>query len=193
MKARLLLIAIVVITLGNSPNIAEHKFEMDKYHSRLGFSVKHFGISSVEGIFKNFEARLVSEKEDFSDAVIAMTAEAKSIDTGVDMRDNDLRSDNFFDIAKYPNIEFKSTSFKKREGRNYVLAGDITIHGITKPISFDVTYNGRNLNPMSKKYSNGFTINGKLNRNDFKVGSGPSAAAVGDEVELRSNVEFIEN
>src|SRR3954468_13763746 len=75
---------------------------LDKNHSQLGFSIGHFGISHTEGRFGEFEASLVSSREDFSDARITMTAQVKSINTGVEMRDNDLRSANWFDAEKYP-------------------------------------------------------------------------------------------
>jgi polyisoprenoid-binding protein YceI len=170
---------------------AQNTYELDKNHARLGFSVMHFAISKVEGSFKDFTATFTSSKEDFSDAVIEMEAEAKSIDTDNDMRDKDLRSENWFDVTKYPKITFKSTSFKKVKDKSYKLAGNITIHGITKPIVFNVLYNGKSLNPMSKKNSVGFTVEGKLNRKDFVVGTDAFNGVVGDEVEVRSNVEFI--
>lgn len=192
MKTQSILIAIGILTVGITSSTAQ-TYEMDKNHSKLAFSAIHFGISHVEGDFKKFEAKLKSGKEDFSDAYIEMTAEVQSIDTDVEMRDKDLRSPDWFDVEKYATITFKSTSFKKINGNNYLLEGNITIHGITKQITFNVVYNGKMVNPMSKKQLLGFTITGKLNRNDFKVGTGPSSIAVGDEIELRSNVEFILN
>jgi polyisoprenoid-binding protein YceI len=120
-----------------------------------------------------------------------MTADASSIDTDVEMRDKDLRSSNWLDVEKYPKIIFKSSSFKKIGDKMYKLEGNITIHGVTKPITFDVVYNGKAQNPMTKKNSVGFTVTGKLNRKDFSVGMGPSASVVGEEVNLKSNVEFI--
>ena len=190
---KVIFLAIIIIASGFGLVLTQHMYVMDKNHSRLGFSATHLGISHVDGNFKNFEAKLNFSKEDLSDAVIEMTAEAKSIDTDVEMRDNDLRSSNFFDVTKYPTIEFKSTSFKKMEANKYTLAGNITIHGVTKPITFDVTYNGKIVHPMSKKNVMGFTLTGKLNRKDFHVGSGATSLAIGDEIELSSNVEFIDS
>ncbi len=166
-------------------------YKLDQNHTKVGFSITHFGISHVEGRFKNFAITLVSKKEDFTDAVIEMKAEVKSINTDIDMRDEDLKSEKWFDSEKYPTLSFKSTSFKKLSGNKYKLDGNITIHGITKPISLDVIYNGKAPNPMTSKSSVGFTIIGKLNRNDFSVGQ--AGGVVGDEVELVSNVEFIIN
>jgi len=170
---------------------AQSNYTLDKNHSRLSFTATHFAISHVEGNFKNFDATLKSTKEDFTDAVITMTADVKSINTDVDMRDKDLRSSSWFDVEKFPNIEFKSNSFKKVSGKSYLLEGTVTIHGVTKPITFDVSYNGKALNPMSKKHMVGFTITGKLNRKDFGVGTEAFEGVVGKEIELKSNVEFI--
>lgn len=170
---------------------SQNTYTLDSSHAQLAFRLKHLGISFVEGNFKTFDATFVSAKDDFTDAIIEMTADAKSINTDVDMRDNDLR-ENWFEVAKYPMLNFKSTSFKKVSGNNYKLEGNITMHGVTKPITFDVVFNGKAQNPYSKKYSYGFTITGKLNRNDFGIGK-EIIPTVADEVSLRSNVEFIIN
>jgi polyisoprenoid-binding protein YceI len=171
--------------------VAQKTYTLDKYHSRVGFSVVHFGISNVEGNFKIVDAQLDSKKEDLTDATINFTADVNSINTDVEMRDNDLKSDKYFDAAKYPTIIFKSSSLKKVADKKYKLKGEITIHGVTKPIEFDVTYNGTAVTAM-KQNTAGFTITGKLNRLDFGVG-GPVATGISNEVELRSNVEFTIN
>lgn len=166
-------------------------YTLDKAHSRVGFSATHFGISQVNGRFKEFSATFNSKKDDFSDAVIEMTANVSSIDTDNDTRDKDLRSENWFDATKYPTITFKSTSFKKTGGNTYELTGNITIRGITKPITFQVVYHGKEINPSTKKNTIGFTVTGKLNRKDFQVGTGPASTIVGDEINLKSNAGFI--
>ncbi len=163
-------------------------YSLDKAHARLSFESNHMGISFVDGIFKDFDATLVSKKADFSDAQITMTAQVKSIDTRVEMRDEDLRK-NFFETDKYPTITFKSKSFKKVSGNKYKLSGDLTMHGVTKPIVFDVVLNGSAESPFNHKTSYGFTISGKLNRSDYGVDY--ELNLVGDEVILKSNVEFV--
>ncbi|MCD6019927.1 MAG: YceI family protein [Bacteroidetes bacterium] len=166
-------------------------YTVDKNHTRVGFSATHFGISKVDGRFKDVSATMTSKKEDYTDAVIEMTTNVSTIDTDNDTRDKDLRSENWLDANKYPTINFKSTSFKKTGGNTYELTGNITIHGITKPITFQVVYNGKEINPATKKNTIGFTVTGKLNRQDFQVGTGPASAIVGDEIELRSSAGFI--
>ena len=168
---------------------AQKTYTLDKYHSRVGFSATHFGISHVEGNFKTIDATLQASKADLSDAVITFSADVNSINTDVEYRDNDLKSAGYFDAAKFPTLSFKSTSFKKVSGKNYKLAGNITIHGITKPVVFNVIYNGTAVTAM-KKPTAGFTITGKIKRTDFGVGGSPLTSGIGDVIELRSNVEF---
>lgn len=177
---------LVSITLFSQTN-----YSFDKYHSRLSFSAFHLGISSVEGIFKIFEATFSAEKDDFSDAQITMVADVRSISTEVEIRDNELR-EKWFETLKFPTMNFKSTSFRKVGDRDYKLTGNITIHGVTKPITFDVVYNGKAQNPFSQKYSHGFTITGKLDRIAFGIGK-ETIPTVSARIGLRSNVEFVIN
>jgi polyisoprenoid-binding protein YceI len=171
-------------------SFSQATYELDKNHARLGFSVTHFGISHVEGTFRNFDVIMKSAKSDFTDAQINLTADINSIDTDNDMRDKDLKGANWFDAEKYPTLTFKSKSFKKLSGNKYALSGDLTMHGVTKPITLDVVYNGKSANPMTKKMSAGFTMTGKLNRKDFAIGP-DSGSPVGNDIEIRSNVEFV--
>lgn len=186
------IITLIAATILTTFMFAQNSYTLDKNHSRLSFSALHFGISHVEGNFKKFDASFISSKEDFSDAQIELIADVSSINTEVEMRDADLR-DNWFEVQKFPTLTFKSTSFKKVNGKNYKLKGNITIHGVTKPIEFDVLFNGKAQSPFTKKYLYGFTITGKLNRNDFGIGKEPITTGVAYEIELRSNVEFIIN
>ncbi len=112
--------AIVITTF----SFAQNNYSLDKNHARLSFSAYHLGISHIEGNFKTFDATFVSNKEDFSDAQIELTADVKSINTEVEMRDHDLR-DNWFEVAKFPTLNFKSTSFKKASGNKYKLTGHL--------------------------------------------------------------------
>jgi len=169
---------------------AQNTYTLDKYHARLTFTALHDGISYIDGIFKIFDATLVSSKEDFSDAEIEMNADANSLSTEVAPRDEDLR-DNYLETQKYPTLSFKSTSFTKVRGNKYTLKGLITIHGVTKPIEFDVVFNGKGQNTHTHKYSYGFTITGKLNRADFNIGGDPILNGIGYEIELKANVEFL--
>lgn len=165
----------------------------DTNHAKVGFSVTHMMISDVEGSFKKATATLTSTKDDFTDAVVEFSAEAGSINTDNEMRDNDLKSAKFFDVAQFPAVTFKSTSFKKANVANtYIVKGDLTMHGVTKPVILTAVAR-LGTNPMSKKTVAGFKITGKLKRSDFKIGDGVPSAIVSDEVLIDANAEFIKN
>jgi len=180
---------LIAILLFATATFAQKKYTLDKNHARVGFSAVHFGISNIEGNFRNFDVTLDVKNDDLSDSVFTFTADVNSLNTDVQMRDDDLRSPHFFDVAKFPTMTFKSTSFKKIKGKKFKLTGLITIHGVTRKIDFDVLFNGMALTAM-KKPTAGFTITGKLNRLDFGVGGPVADNGVGNEIQLRSNLEF---
>lgn len=163
---------------------------LDKGHAKLGFSISHLMISDVEGAFHSFDAKLTSAKDDFSDAVIELSAEMKSVNTADEKRDEHLRKPDFFDVEKFPSLTFKSKSFTKVDGKKYKLSGDLTLHGVTKPVTLDVTVNGPIVHPFNKKTVAGFKVSGIIKRSDFGVGNVPTAV-VGDEVTIVANAEFI--
>jgi polyisoprenoid-binding protein YceI len=165
----------------------------DDPHSQLGFTVTHLGIADVSGTFNDFDVTVKSTKPDFSDASFELTAKTASIDTRVDARNNHLKSADFFDVAKYPTLDFKSTSIKKAGKNKYKLTGNLTLHGVTKPVTMDLIYRGTVENRMSKKQTVGFQLTGKIKRSDFNVGSGFPAPMISDEVRIKADGEFIQN
>jgi polyisoprenoid-binding protein YceI len=168
---------------------AQTKWTVDKNHAKIGFTVTHMMLSEVDGNFKKFDATVTSSKPDFSDAVFELTIDAASISTDNDNRDNDLKGEHYFDVAKYPQITFKSTSISKVDDKKYKVTGDLTMHGITKPITLDLTLNGTGTSMMTHKPNAGFKVTGEINRTDFGVGTAP-AAMVSTKIELRANGEF---
>lgn len=165
----------------------------DKAHSKLGFVVTHLMITDVEGSFKNFESTITSSKDDFSDAVITLSADVNSVNTEDDKRDGHLKSADFFDAEKFPKLTFKSTSVKKLAGNKYKVAGDLTLHGVTKPVTLDATLRGVTVNPQSKKSLAGFKVTGTIKRSDFALGSKYPNAMLSDEITLNANTEFVKN
>lgn len=165
----------------------------DDPHSQLGFTVTHLGIADVSGTFNDFDVTVKSSKPDFSDASFELTAKTASIDTKVEARNNHLKSADFFDIAKYPTLEFKSTGIEKVYKDKYKLTGNLTIHGVTKPVTMDLLYKGTVENPMSKKQTAGFQITGTIKRSDFNVGPGFPAAMISDDVRIKADGEFLPN
>lgn len=166
------------------------KYTNDKAHSKLGFSATHLMISDVEGEFKDFEVHLTMTKDDLSDAKFHLTADVNSINTGVEARDNHLKSADFFNASKNSRLEFTSKSLTKIKGNNFKLNGDLSLNGVTKPVSLMLVFNGSTINPMNKTKTYGFTVKGKLKRSDFGVGANFPEAVVGDIIRLTSNLEF---
>jgi polyisoprenoid-binding protein YceI len=169
------------------------KWVLDPMHSEVQFKVKHLVISTVSGFFKSFEGELDTANDDFSDASISFSLDIDSIDTNQTARDEHLKSAEFFDAAQYPKISFKSSSFTKEGDDEYALAGDLTIKGITKPVTLDVEFGGA----ATDFYGNtkaGFEITGKINRKEFGLTwSGVTeagAVVVGEDIKLLINVQF---
>lgn len=173
-----------------SAAFSQTTWKNDKAHSKLTFTVTHLMVSDVDGLLKNFDVTIQASKPDFSDAVFTLTAEAASINTEVEMRDNDLKSANFFDVAKFPLITFKSTAVKPMGKNQYKLIGNLTMHGITKPVTMNLLYRGTIVNPMTKKDDAGFKLTGTINRTDFNIGSKYPSAMISDEVTIKADGEF---
>ncbi|MBS1681847.1 MAG: YceI family protein [Bacteroidetes bacterium] len=183
-------ISTILLAVFAASTVSAQTWALDKAHAKLGFSVTHMLISEVEGSFKSFDASITATKDDFSDAVIEMTADVNSIDTNNDYRDKDLKSENYFDAVKFGTLTFKSTSVKKVDGKNYKVTGDLTMHGVTKSVELDVILNGPIEHPRSKKLIAGFKITGKIKRKDFGVGEKTPGAVVSEEVHIYANAEF---
>lgn len=167
-------------------------WQNDDPHSQIGFTVKHLGIADVSGTFNDFDVKINSKKSDFSDASFELVARTESIDTRVDARNKHLKSADFFDVQKYPTLNFKSTGIKKEGENQYKLTGDLTIHGVTKPVTMDLTYNGTVENPMSKKQTAGFQLTGIIKRSDFGIGGSFPEAVISDEVRIKADGEFVQ-
>jgi len=162
----------------------------DAAHSRLGFTISHLMISHVTGNFKQFEVKVVTTKPDYSDAKVEVNAQIASINTDEEQRDTHLKSADFFDAQKFSTLSFKSTSLKNIKDNDFKLTGNLTMHGITKPVVLDVVFEGKVTNPMNKKEIAVVTIKGVLKRSDFGIGSKFPAAMVGDEVTLEASAEL---
>ena len=169
---------------------AQTKWKNDKAHSRLSFEISHFSVSDVTGLFKNFVVTIETNKADFSDAIFTLNVDIASINTEVEARDKDLRSDNFFDVAKYPKMTFKSTSIKKVAKDKYKLTGNLTMHNITKTVTMDLWYRGTVEHPQTKEKVAGFQLSGTLKRSDFKIGSKYPTLMIGNEVNIKADGEF---
>ena len=186
MKKVTLIIALFISSTG----AFAQTWNVDKSHSNLSFTVTHMLLSEVDGKFKNFDLTMTSSKPDFTDAQINLTADVNSINTDQEKRDADLKGEKFFDAAKYPTLTFKSKSVTKVSGNKYKVMGDLTMHGVTKPVTLDAVINGPVTNPNSKKTLAGYKVSGEVKRADFTLGTIP-AAIVSDEITIRSSGELI--
>ncbi|WP_114940422.1 YceI family protein [Mucilaginibacter endophyticus] len=169
---------------------AQTTWSVDKAHSNVKFTVTHLMVSDVDGIFKNYDATITAAKPDFSDAKFQISIQTASVTTDNDQRDKHITSPDFFDVATYPTLTFTSTAITKTSDKHYKLTGNLTLHGVTKPASFDLWYRGTIQNPMSKADDAGFQLTGTIKRSDFNFGSKFGNAMVSDEVTIKANGEF---
>lgn len=188
MKKLNILLALLVFAAGSA--FAQTTWSIDKAHSKIGFSVVHMAITDVEGNFRDFDASVVSKSADFDGAEVTFTAKTASIDTDNERRDNHLKSGDFFDAEKYPELTFKGNLVK--QGSKYKLKGNLTMKGVTKPVEFDVTFGGTINTGRGEKA--GFRVTGKINRQDYgltwsnKTPGGELVVA--DEVEIIGKIEL---
>jgi len=189
---RFRLAAIVLLISFISIN-AQTKWNVDKAHSKVLFSVTHLVISEVTGEFKDFTGSIESSKDDFSDTKINFVVDVNSISTDNDQRDKHLKSDDFFNADKFPQIIFKGKSLKKVKGNNYKLTGDFTMRDVTKQVTLDVVYNGTIKDPYGNTKA-GFKIIGKINRFDYNLKWNAlieaGGAVVGKTVTMTVNLEL---
>jgi polyisoprenoid-binding protein YceI len=141
-------------------------WKIDPAHSEIKFKVKHLVVSTVTGHFANFSAAIEADRDDFSDARITFEADVNSISTNNEQRDGHLKSPDFFDAAKYPKMTFRSKSVTQVSEGEYEVTGDLTIKGVTRPVTLDVNYNGTVAGFGGAKVA-GFEITGKINRFDY--------------------------
>ena len=164
----------------------------DPWHSKPTFTITHQGFSSVFGLFQKFDVSIISSKPDFSDAVFTLSADVSSVNTEVKMRDDDLRSPNFFDVAKYPVMTFKSTSIINTTSMKdrFKIIGNLTLHGVTRIVTMDLWYRGTHDDAMSKKTKAGFQVTGTINRSDFNVGP-VDPFDISNDIMIKADGEFI--
>lgn len=173
--------------------MAHTTWQLDPAHSEVTFRVRHLMVSNVSGKFKTFSSQAVTEGDDFTTAGVEFTIDAASVDTGVDMRDNHLRGDDFFNAEKFPTLHFKSTAIRATGDGEYELTGDLTIRDITKPVSLLVEQGGIVKDPYGNIKA-GFEVTGKINRKEFgllwSALTEAGGAVAGDEVKFQANLQY---
>ena len=170
------------------------KWEFDVYHSSVTFTIRHM-MSKVRGQMNIKEGWLEVDNDTLSTAKVDVVLDAASIDTGVEMRDNHLRSaDGHFDVANYPTITFKSKRIEGTDRSNFKVIGDLTIHGVTKEVALSASFNGEGKDPRGNRRVS-FEAETKLNRKDYDLTWNQALEAggfiLGDEVKLEIGVEAV--
>lgn len=184
------------LALGVGTMIAQaHDWAIDKSHSEADFSVKHMGISTVHGSFRGVSGVVRFEAGNPNVWSVDATIDVSGVDTGVAQRDQALKSPEFLDVAKYPTMTFKSTSVKA-QGATYLIAGDLTLHGVTKPVTLTLEAPGdEQIGMDAKSVHRGFTATTTINRQDFGLTWNGTLkggeAVVGNEVKIELDIEAV--
>lgn len=175
--------------------IKKSNWKVDTVHSKIRFSAKHMVISEVEGQFNEYEIDAFSENDDLTDTKVEVKLNVSSLDTKNEDRDKHLRSADFFEAEKYPNITFVSTSIEKINDEKYKLQGDLTIKDVTKPIMLDVTLGGKIKDPWGNTRI-GLNVKGSVNRFDYNLKWNSlletGGAVVGKTININCDVELIQ-
>lgn len=186
MKKVTFLLAMVVAAASS----AQTNWTLDKSHSSVGFSVAHMVISETTGVFKDFDVKVSSTADDFNGATVEFVAKTASVFTDSEKRDGHLRSDDFFNAEKFPELKFKGTLTK--QGNKYFLKGDLTIRDVTKAVNFEVAFGGKIKAFGGEKA--GFKLTGKVNRQEYGLKFNKAleggGLVVGDEVEFTCKIEL---
>lgn len=183
-------IALVCLCTVIAQAVAPVKYSVDANHSTIGFSIPILdGVSSVRGKFTDFTVDINFDESDVTKSAVATRIKAASIDTGIDARDKHLRTADFFDVEKNPEITFQSTRVVKK-GKGFVAIGMFTMHGVSKEVSIPFTMTGKFYNQVTKKTLLGFSANLQLNRRDYGMNWKHSAVPnwVGDLVNIELRV-----
>lgn len=168
---------------------------IDPTHSELGFKIRHLMISNVSGTFGQFEVNVDTESDDFTKAKITAKIDPASISTKNAQRDEHLRTSDFFEVEKYPDVLFQSTSIEPADEENFVLHGSLTLRGITRPVKLNVEFSGIIAKDPWGLQRAGFMVTGKINRNDYGLTFNSilesGGVALSDEVKIHGDIQLV--
>ena len=180
---------VTMLTFAGSAVAQVETWKIDPNHTAAQFSVRHMAISTVRGAFTKVSGTVSYDPTDVTKTAIDATIDASSVDTRVNMRDDDLRSPNFFDVANYPTITFKSKHAEDAGTGKLKITGDLTIHGTTKEVVLDVDGPTATVQDPKGNSHMGASATTKVNRKDFGVNG--AGAMVADEITITIDVEMI--
>jgi polyisoprenoid-binding protein YceI len=179
--------AFLILTISAAAQV--QTWQIDPNHTATQFSVRHMGISTVRGAFTKVSGSAQYDPSNLSKTSIDATIDASSVDTRVSMRDDDLRSPNYFDVTKYPTITFKSKSVQAVGEGKLKIVGDLTIHGVTKEVALDVDGPSAPVTDPKGNSHLGASASTTVNRKDFGVGG--SSNVVGEDITITIDVELV--
>lgn len=181
--------AVLALVLGLvCPALAAETYQLEKTHVDLLFSINHAGFTEKHGSFRELDATLRYDGEHPENSQVDVTVKMGSVDTGFPARDTDLKSDKFFDAAKYPEMHFVSTKVTREPDQTLRIDGELTLHGVTKPLTLHAKLNKAAPNPFDKRPTVGFSATGSLKRSDFGIST--YLPMIGDGVTLTIDAEF---
>lgn len=177
----------LLATLFSGVGLAADQFGFDRAHTQVLFFVNHLGFSQSQGEFHDYDGSFSFDPGDWADSKVEVTIRTASLDMDDYAWDKHLRSDDFFDVNQYPEMTFRSTRVERTGEQSGIIAGDLTLLGVTKPVILDVTFNKAGVHPISKKYVAGFSARTVIKRSEFGMKYG--LPMVGDDVHVRLEVE----
>lgn len=172
--------------------MAQSNYKVDPAHASVNFKVKHNGITFVQGRFDKFDGAIIGSPDQLESTRVFFNVNVESINTGVPMRDNHLRSSDFFEVEKFPTMSFESTAIEKVDDHKYKLHGKLQIKDVTKDVTFDVMYGGLVKGENGVEVI-GFTAKNKINRLDYNIAFDPDGAGIGKDIFITLFLEFKNN
>ena len=188
LKIAALALVVAAPFAATTGNAQTSTWNADSAHSEVDFTIKHLSISNVHGRLGKVDATIAYDQKDVTKSTVNATIDVTGIDTGQPARDTHLKTDSFFDVAKFPTATFVSTSVAKG-GAGLTVTGNLTLHGVTKPVVLNVEGPSAPVTGMDKKLHAGFSAKTTIHRADFAIGGGFGAAIIGEDVKITIDLD----
>lgn len=192
MRRSIIVLTLILALIPASTTLAADKYTIDPAHCHIGFSVRHLVINNIRGRFTDYEGSIIYDEQDITRSSVEITIKAQSVNTDVQPRDEHLRTSEFFDVAKFPDITFKSTRVEKR-GTGFAATGLFTMHGVAKEITIPFKINGKNNFQGGTHLGVEGTV--VIDRRDFGISWSATldngGLVVGNDVTIELNIEAV--
>ena len=187
-------VSIVTVAHAQSPASANPAaaqggdYTVEPYHTQVGFSVLHLGFTRYDGVFSNVSGQLKLDPKTLTATSLDVTVPVDTVQTTSAKLDGELKGDQWLDAGKFPTMRFRSTKITRTGPGTATVAGDLTLHGVTRPVVLKAKFVGAGVNPLDKSYTAGFSVSGVIKRSEFGVTT--YVPMISDEVELTINAAF---